>query len=126
MQVVLLPVLVGAGLNGAFPRAVSAFAPLSAVSAVALIALIVGSVMAANAAAALTAGPQLLAAVAILHAGGAGRGCIGSVCGGIRVPIGSVWGGVRVPTPHGAAGAVVVSARLPPSSHMRPPSSSHC
>ncbi|EFN59635.1 hypothetical protein CHLNCDRAFT_10632, partial [Chlorella variabilis] len=70
MQVVLVPVLLGAALNTAFPKQVAALAPLSALSAVVLIALICGSVMAQNAAAVMQAGPQLLAAVFVLHAGG--------------------------------------------------------
>lgn len=51
------------------PLQVAALAPLSALSAVVLIALICGSVMAQNAAAVMQAGPQLLAAVFVLHAG---------------------------------------------------------
>jgi predicted Na+-dependent transporter len=69
LQVVLLPVVVGAALNTAFPKQIARLAPLSALSAVVLIALICGSVMAQNAAAALQAGPQLLLAVFALHAG---------------------------------------------------------
>jgi predicted Na+-dependent transporter len=69
-QVVLLPVVAGAAVNTAFPKQVASLAPLSALSAVVLIALICGSVMAQNAAAVLAAGPQLLGAVAALHAGG--------------------------------------------------------
>lgn len=58
------------------PPQVAALAPLSALSAVVLIALICGSVVAQNAAAVRQAGPRLLAAIALLHAGalGAGRG----------------------------------------------------
>ncbi|PSC74970.1 putative sodium metabolite cotransporter chloroplastic [Micractinium conductrix] len=70
LQVVLAPVVVGAAINSAFPEQVATLGPLSALSAVLLIALICGSVMAQNAAAVLQAGPQLLAAVFALHAGG--------------------------------------------------------
>ena len=70
LQVVLLPVLAGAALNQAFPRQVGRLAPAAALSAVLLIAAICGSVIAANAGAALAAGPRMLGAVAALHAGG--------------------------------------------------------
>lgn len=70
LQVVLLPVVTGAAINQAFPSQVAKVAPLSALSAVLLIAFICGSVIAQNAAAVLNAGPRLLAAVAMLHAGG--------------------------------------------------------
>lgn len=70
LEVVLAPVLVGAALNSAFPAQVATLAPLCALSAVVLIALICGSVMAQHAAAVMQAGPQLLAAVFALHAGG--------------------------------------------------------
>lgn len=48
-------------------------APFSALSAVVLIALICGSVVAQNAAAVVQAGPKLLAAIFLLHAGEAGQ-----------------------------------------------------
>jgi BASS family bile acid:Na+ symporter len=70
VQVVLLPVLLGAALNQTFPKQVERLAPLSALSAVLLIAAICGSVIAQNASAVASAGPRLLLAVAILHAGG--------------------------------------------------------
>lgn len=70
LQVVLAPVLAGAALNSAFPRAVGALAPLSALSAVVIIALICGSVIAQNSSAALAAGPRLLLALFLLHGGG--------------------------------------------------------
>ena len=70
VQVVLLPVVLGYFLNRTFPKAVAAVTPLSALSAVVLIAVICGSVVAQNAAAISSAGPQLLVAVAALHAGG--------------------------------------------------------
>lgn len=70
VQVVLLPVMLGAALNQAFPKQVESLAPLAALSAVLLIAFICGSVIAQNAAAVLSAGPQLLGAVVTLHAGG--------------------------------------------------------
>ncbi|KAG7666725.1 hypothetical protein Ndes2437B_g08439 [Nannochloris sp. 'desiccata'] len=70
VQVVLLPVLLGAALNQTFPKQVERLAPLSALSAVLLIAAICGSVIAQNASAVASAGSRLLLAVAILHAGG--------------------------------------------------------
>lgn len=70
VQVVLFPVLLGAALNQTFPKQVESMAPLAALSAVLLIAFICGSVIAQNAAAVLSAGPQLLGAVVTLHAGG--------------------------------------------------------
>ena len=70
VQVVLLPVLLGAALNQTFPKQVQKLAPLSALSAVLLIAAICGSVIAQNASAVAAAGSRLLLAVGILHAGG--------------------------------------------------------
>ena len=57
-QVVLAPVLAGATINTLFAKQAAALAPLSGLSAVALISLICGSVLAANAAAVLAAGPR--------------------------------------------------------------------
>jgi BASS family bile acid:Na+ symporter len=70
VQVVLLPVLLGAALNQTFPKQVERLAPLSALSAVLLIAAICGSVIAQNASAVASAGLRLLLAVGLLHAGG--------------------------------------------------------
>lgn len=70
LQVVLVPVVAGAALNHKFPRVMEALAPFSALLAVLMVALVCASVMAANAAAVLAAGPQLLISVFVLHAGG--------------------------------------------------------
>lgn len=68
-QVVLTPVVLGAVLNGFFPRAMQRIAPFAALVAVFTIALICGSVVAANAAAIPSAGGPLLLAVICLHSG---------------------------------------------------------
>lgn len=75
LQVVLLPVLVGAAINTALPRQVAALAPLASLAATASLALVAGSVVAQNATAVAAAAPQLLGAVFAVHAGaGAGLG----------------------------------------------------
>ena len=56
-------------------------APFSALSAVVLIALICGSVVAQNAAAVVQAGPKLLAAIFLLHAGEAWLHCHANILG---------------------------------------------
>lgn len=89
-QVVLLPVLLGAALNQAFPKAVALLSPLCALSAAVLIALICGSVMAQNAAAVLTAGPALLAALCALHSGERWR-CVRSGSKGAAWMHGRAW-----------------------------------
>jgi predicted Na+-dependent transporter len=68
-QVVLLPVVAGAAINTAMPKAVARLGPLFSLTAVLLIALICGSVVGTHQAAVLQAGPRLLGAVAALHIG---------------------------------------------------------
>ena len=63
----------GFGLLAWSASQVEVLAPFSALSAVVLIALICGSVVAQNAAAVVQAGPKLLAAIFLLHAGEAGQ-----------------------------------------------------
>lgn len=70
LQVVLAPVLLGVVLNRAFPTAMHRVAPFSSLLAVVMVALVCGSVVSTNAAAVRAAGPQVLAAVVLLHAGG--------------------------------------------------------
>mmetsp|Transcript_18399 Transcript_18399/g.55394 ORF Transcript_18399/g.55394 Transcript_18399/m.55394 type:complete len:425 (+) Transcript_18399:278-1552(+) len=70
LQVVLVPVGVGACLNQAFPRAVRRAAPFSPLVCVVTVALLVGSIIANQAEFVRQAGWKLLAAVASLHAGG--------------------------------------------------------
>jgi bile acid:Na+ symporter, BASS family len=76
LQVVLLPVLLGAALNQSFPRQVERLAPLSALSAVLLVATICGSVISQNASAVMGVGPRLLGAIVALHAGGFALGYV--------------------------------------------------
>lgn len=70
LQVVLVPVILGAALNQKFPRAVRTTAPYMPLVAVVAVVLIVASVMAQNAAAVTLAGPRLIAAILTLHTGG--------------------------------------------------------
>lgn len=70
LQVVLVPVILGAALNQFFPRAVKQTAPFAPLVAVIAVVLILGSVMAQNAAAVTLAGPRLVGAIITLHAGG--------------------------------------------------------
>ena len=69
LQVVLVPVILGAALNQKFPRAVRTTAPYMTLEAVVAVVLIVASVMAQNAAAVTLAGPRLIAAILTLHTG---------------------------------------------------------
>lgn len=82
--------VVGAAINTAFPRQVAALAPLSALSAVVLIALICGSVVAQNAAAVLQAGPRLLAAIFVLHAGECAERRVARMCCGAEASDGTI------------------------------------
>ena len=69
MQVVLVPVILGAALNHNFPKAVKQTAPYAPLVAVIAVVLIVASVMAQNAAAVTLAGPRLIGAIIALHTG---------------------------------------------------------
>jgi BASS family bile acid:Na+ symporter len=69
-QVVILPVAVGVALNRFMPRVVGFVRPVAPLVSVLVISLICGSIIAQNAAAVREAGPQLLAAIALLHATG--------------------------------------------------------
>ena len=69
LQVVLVPVVLGAALNQGFPRAVRRSAPYAPLVAVAAVVLIVASVMAQNAASVTVAGPRLVGAIIALHTG---------------------------------------------------------
>lgn len=86
----------------------AALAPLSALSAVLLIALICGSVVAQNAAAVLQAGPQLLASIFLLHAGGWALGLgLGQVAQRMR-------GGPPGTVPLRRTSLLLQASRLPP------------
>jgi BASS family bile acid:Na+ symporter len=74
VQVVLLPVVLGAALNQAFPKQVAGLTSLYSLTAVVLIALICGSAVATSASSILGAGFKMLSAVVLLHAGGFGLG----------------------------------------------------
>lgn len=70
VQVVLLPVVVGAFLRWRFPAVVQRLLPVAPLAAVIAITLIVGSVIGAGREQVLEAGPRLVAAVLGLHLGG--------------------------------------------------------
>lgn len=112
VQVVLLPVLLGAALNQAFPKQVERLAPLSALSAVLLIAVICGSVIAQNAAAVASAGPQLLLAVALLHAGGFALGYAFSKVLGMPEKVART-NSIEVGMQNSALGALLATAHFP-------------
>ncbi|KAL4428699.1 hypothetical protein ABPG77_009805 [Micractinium sp. CCAP 211/92] len=112
LQVVLLPVVLGAAINSAFPKQVAALAPLSALSAVVLIALICGRVMAENAAAVLQAGPQLLTSVFALHACGFFFGYALSRALGIPERAART-NSIEVGMQNSALGAVLATAHFP-------------
>ncbi|GAQ91177.1 BILE ACID-SODIUM SYMPORTER FAMILY PROTEIN [Klebsormidium nitens] len=70
LQVVLLPVLLGAALNRAFPLATAAIGHVAPLFAVFTVAAICGSAIGANAAAIWASGASLALAVFLLHSGG--------------------------------------------------------
>ncbi|GAB4817303.1 hypothetical protein N2152v2_004349 [Parachlorella kessleri] len=70
LEVTLLPALAGLALAEAFPHAVAKMRPLSALSAVGLVTCTSGSNVANTAHILLRVGPQVVAAVLLLHAGG--------------------------------------------------------
>jgi BASS family bile acid:Na+ symporter len=74
MQIVLVPVLTGIALNRFFPKAIARIAPVAPPVAVVMVALTCALVMAQASSAVQQAGPLLLAAVVLLHAGGFGFG----------------------------------------------------
>ncbi|PRW60740.1 putative sodium metabolite cotransporter chloroplastic [Chlorella sorokiniana] len=112
LQVVLLPVLVGAAINTFFHKQVEVLAPFSALSAVVLIALICGSVVAQNAAAVVQAGPKLLAAIFLLHAGGFFFGYALSRAVGIPERAART-NSIEVGMQNSALGAVLASVHFP-------------
>ncbi len=68
-QVVLVPIALGAFLNWALPRAMARLSPFAPLLASAMTVLVSASIVAQNAAAVRVAGPRLILAVALLHAG---------------------------------------------------------
>ena len=70
VQVVLVPVALGALLRWRFPSASRLILPVAPLVAVVAITLIVGSIIGSGREQVLEAGPRLLAAVLCLHAGG--------------------------------------------------------
>ncbi|BDA50328.1 probable sodium/metabolite cotransporter BASS1, chloroplas [Coccomyxa sp. Obi] len=70
LQVVLVPIALGSFLNWALPRAMARFSPFAPLLASAMTVLVSASIVAQNAAAVRIAGPRLILAVALLHAGG--------------------------------------------------------
>ena len=70
VQVVILPVLVGAALKGWFPTVCQRILPIAPLVAVTTIVLIAASVIGSGRAAVLEAGPRLILAVLALHTGG--------------------------------------------------------
>lgn len=73
-QVVLLPVLVGVGINRYFPRVVRQTQQALPLVSVLIIALICASIIGQSASAVKAAAGRLLGAVALLHLGGFGLG----------------------------------------------------
>jgi len=70
LQVVVAPVVAGVVLNRLLPATVERVLPFAPLVSVVLIALVCGSIIGQNASAVRESGPRLLAAVAVLHAGG--------------------------------------------------------
>ena len=70
IQVVILPVIVGAGLKWRFPVFCERILPVAPLIAVVTIVLIASSVIGGNQTAVLNAGPRLLLAILCLHGGG--------------------------------------------------------
>jgi BASS family bile acid:Na+ symporter len=81
-QVVLAPVALGLVLKRVAPKAVAAVAPLCPPVAVATVTLICASVIGGSAEAVRSAGPLLLLAVVLLHAGGFLFGYLGAAAAG--------------------------------------------
>lgn len=112
LQVVLLPVVLGAAINSAFPRQVEKLAPISALTAVVLIAVICGATIAQNSAAVLQAGPRLLAAVGVLHLGGFTLGYFMSKA--LKFPeTAARTNSIEVGMQNSALGAVLATAHFP-------------
>lgn len=111
-QVVLLPVMLGVTLNQLAPRFVSRIAPLSALSAVFLISTICGVVIAENAAAVASVGPQLLATVVALHTGGFALGYVFSKLLGMPEKA-SRTASIEVGMQNSALGAMLASVHFP-------------
>ncbi|NBW95862.1 MAG: bile acid:sodium symporter family protein [Planctomycetia bacterium] len=74
LAVVVLPVAAGVVINRFLPGVVRAVLPVAPLVSVVTIALVCASIIGQNAAAVLTSGPRLLAAVALLHGLGFGVG----------------------------------------------------
>ena len=70
VQVVILPVIVGAVIKWKFPKSCNRILPVAPLVAVVTIVLIAASVIGSNRTAVLDAGPRLLLAILCLHAGG--------------------------------------------------------
>jgi BASS family bile acid:Na+ symporter len=82
LQVVVLPVAAGVAINRWLPRVVRAVLPVAPLVSVITIALVCASIIGQNAAAVRASGPQLLLAVALLHAIGFGVGYLFARCCG--------------------------------------------
>lgn len=78
LQVILLPLALGLGLNHMTPRFVGYLLPAAPLLSVVVIVLICASILAQSGPALLTSGPQLIGSVFVLHAGGFG---LGYLCG---------------------------------------------
>ena len=76
LQVVLLPVLLGLGINHAAPRLVDRVLPVAPLISVLTIVMICASIVGQSREALMESGVALLAAVFMLHAGGFGLGYI--------------------------------------------------
>jgi len=70
LQVVVLPVAAGVAINRWLPRTTQAIVPVAPLVSVILIAMVCASIIGQNAAAVVSSGPKLLAAVTLLHTTG--------------------------------------------------------
>ncbi len=70
LQVVVLPVAAGVAINRWLPRITQAIVPVAPLVSVILIAMVCASIIGQNAAAVVSSGPKLLAAVTLLHTTG--------------------------------------------------------
>ena len=68
LQVVLMPLVLGATLRRLFPRAVAAASDVLPLCSMLAVVAICGAVVSANAAALLSIGPRVVAAIAAMHA----------------------------------------------------------
>ena len=111
-QVVLAPVALGLVLKRVAPAAVASVAPLCPPVAVATVTLICASVIGGSAAAVRSAGPLLLCAVTMLHAGGFLFGYLGAAAAGYNEQTRRTMG-IETGMQNAALGCVLALAHFP-------------